>query len=649
MGKRLRIGLLVDYLVSEYSEFLIEGVEACCKKVDADFYIFQMGVLQDTSQNFDYQYVAITAFLSSNNIDGLIFVSTTQTHYMDLDSYISYLNSYYPLPIVNIGMAIPGIPSVEVQYEDAFRALIEHVVRDIGVRKVGLMSVESHSDEVVLREKVFWQVMKEYGVSFNSVTVWKAKFSYSSAIYELNKSIKPGEPFDYDAIIALNDDMAIAVMDFAKLKGISVPEQLVVTGFDDLRKASFSEPSLSTVNQMIFQQGYVAARTLYDKINGKDVPTVQTIDAKAVLRNSTGATEYFNKVRNNDFIEIDRVALADMGNSSSASEWYHRRSQIYTMSKLYMSMQADITEEEMINHLTYNIKALGIPYVFVAAFDEPVETDDPFDYFHLPHEASVLCCYDEKQEVVINTYSPKYFFDPNEIMIPPDLLPKSQNPIVAMSLFNGKIQYGYMLVEKTDFDIAVYDTLRSTISLLLTSIQSFKSLSENKNVLKEKYAALDRIAHTDELTGLMNRRGLYDFCQKSLELAASMQQKGLVIYGDLDGLKSINDNFGHEAGDKAIIAIATILKTSFRSTDFVARVGGDEFVIVSTGLSKEMFDGIKQKIEERCIEWTTRTNSLFLLSISLGYVEFPFENNYDLTMLLSQADTKLYEVKKAKK
>ena len=59
----------------------------------------------------------------------------------------------------------------------------------------------------------------------------------------------------------------------------------------------------------------------------------------------------------------------------------------------------------------------------------------------------------------------------------------------------------------------------------------------------------------------MNRRGLYDFCQKSLELAASMQQKGLVIYGDLDGLKSINDNFGHEAGDKAIIAIATIMSS----------------------------------------------------------------------------------------
>ena len=649
MGNKIRIGLLVDYLVSEYSEFLIDGVKACCDKVGADLYIFQMGVLQDRSQNFNYQYVASTAFLSSNNIDGLIFCSTTQTHYMDFDSYVSYLNSYYPLPIVNIGCMIPGIPSVDVNYEEAFRALVEHVVRDIGVKKIGLMSVDSKSEEVVLREKIFWQVMKEYGIPFNAVTVWKAKFSYTTAIYELTNYAKPDVPFDFDAIISLNDDMAIACIDFAKQKGLSVPDQIVITGFDNLRKSSFSEPSLSTVNQMIFQQGYIAARTLYDKITGKDVPTYQTIDAKAILRSSTGAADYFNKVRNNDFIEIDRVALADISNSFSASEWYHKRSQVYSVSKLYMEMQADITEEEMINHLTYNIKSLGIPYLFVAAYNEPVETDGPFDYFHLPHEASVLCCYDEKQGVVINTYSPKYYFDPNEVMVPQDLLPKSENPVIVMALFNGKLQYGYMLIEKTDFDIAVFDTLRNTVSLLLTSVQNFKNPDVDENLIKERYAMLDRIAHTDELTGLMNRRGLYDFGQKALELAQSMQQKGLVIYGDLDGLKSINDNFGHESGDRAIIAAASILKSSFRSTDFVARVSGDEFIIISNGLSKEMFDGIKQKIQERCIEWTTKTNSLFLLSISMGSVEFPYEGNYDLNMLMSIADTELYEEKKSKK
>ena len=93
MEKKVRIGLLIDFLVSEYSEFLIAGVEESCKKVGADYYIFQMGELQNRSQNFDYQYVAITAFLSKNNVDGLIFVSSTQTHNMSFDSYVSYLTN----------------------------------------------------------------------------------------------------------------------------------------------------------------------------------------------------------------------------------------------------------------------------------------------------------------------------------------------------------------------------------------------------------------------------------------------------------------------------------------------------------------------------------------------------------------------------
>lgn len=647
--KKLRIGLLIDFLVSEYSEYLIKGVQECCNKVDADFYIFQMGELQNRSQSFDYQCVAITAFLSENNIDGLLFVSATQTHYISFDEYISYLNSYYPLPIVNISGEVPGIPSVVVKYDLAYRALIEHLVRDVGAKKIGLMSVDSHSDEVIMREQIFWQVMKDYGIPFDSVTVWKAKFSYSTAMYELNKYEKLQMPFDFDAIVALNDDMAIACLDYAKKKGISVPKDLIVTGFDDLRKASFYSPSLSTVNQMVFQQGYIAARTLYDRLLGKDVPMLQEIDCKAILRHSTDASQFFNKIRNNTYIEIDRAALSDIVNNNDAAEWYQNRTQIYRMTKMHLDMQTDITEEEMVNHLTYNLQTFGISYIVIVAFDEPIESSEVFDYFHLPHKASVLCCFDKKQGIIVNTYSPICSFDPNEIMIPANLEHDSSNPILAMSLYTGKYQYGYMLIEKSDFDIAVYDTLKNSVSLLLSSLYHFKNPSSTDGNIKEKFAVLDKIAHTDELTGLMNRRGLMDFGQKALELAQSLNQQGMIIFGDMDGLKKINDNFGHDAGDKAIIAEASILKSSFRSSDFVARISGDEFVIISNGLSPEYFEKIKEKINQKCIEWTEKTNSLFLLSISLGYVAFPYENCYDLTVLLAAADSALYNEKRLKK
>lgn len=649
MRERLRIGLLVDFLVSEYSEFLMKGVHECCKKVNAECIIFPMGELNNHAKNFDYQCVSITAFISEKNIDGIIFVSTTQTHHLEFEAFISYINSYYPIPMVNISAEVPGIPSVYVNYEKAFYALIEHVVCEVGAKKIGFMTVDSQSDEVVLREKIFWQVMKDYNIPFSSVKVWKAEFNYPATMYELNRSEDLSKKFDYDAIICLNDDMAMACLDYIKGRGLSVPDDIVVTGFDNLRKAIFNIPSLSTVDQMVFQQGYVAARTLYDMLIGKKVPMTQSIEAKAILRKSTRADVFFNKVRNNGFIEIDRAALADVTSSYMAYEWYQNRVQLFRMTKMYMNLQSGTTEEDIINRMTHDLHSMGIPYIVVVAYETPIEISAPFDYFHLPHSAKIICSFDKFKGMSVNNFSTEVKFDPNEMIVPEEFMRNGNNPIIAMSLYNSRYQLGYMLIEKVDYDIAVFETLRHTISLMVNSLINVKSSSGADKDIKEKAAVLDKIAHTDEMTGILNRRGLFDFGQKTIDLSKSMIQKGLVIYCDMDGLKKINDNFGHESGDKAIIAEAGILRSSFRTTDIVARIGGDEFVVISPGMKIDYFETLKKKIEERCIKWTEETNSLFLLSISLGAVEYPYEESYDLQTLLSMADSALYAEKRRKK
>ena len=648
MQKRLRIALLIDFLVSEYSEFLIDGVKECCKKVDADFYIFQMGELNNHDQNYDYQCVAITAFLSKQNIDGIIFISTNQTHFIDMETYISYIKSYYPIPIVNISGIIPDVPSVVVNYEQAFRNLIEHVVRDGKAKKIGFMSASSKSEEMLLREQIFWQVIKDYKIPFSSVTEWKCTLSYSSAMYELHRT-ETEAPFDYDAIICLNDDMALGCIDYIKSRGLRVPEDIFVTGFDNLRKSVFNIPSISTVDQKVFQQGYIAARTLYDQIVGKEVPAVQRIDAKAILRKSTGAQNYFDKVRNDKYIEIDRASLAEVYTTNQGYEWYQNRTQIYRVSKLFMDLKSNMSKDDIINYLNYNFHSLGIPYIVVVAYDKPIEKNECFEYFHLPHSAKIICSYKRGNNMVINSYADEIVFDPNTYILPEEYLPDTKNPVIAMALYNGKYQLGYMLVEKTGFDIAVYETIRRSLSLMVSSLIEYSFSGSSDDEIKEKYAIMDKIAHTDELTGIYNRRGFFEFGQKLLALSQSMLQKGLVIFCDMDGLKKINDNFGHESGDRAIVVQAGILKSSFRATDIVARLGGDEFAVISPGLSLEYFESIKKKIENRCIEWTQETNSLFLLGISLGAVEYPHNGSYDLQTLLSLADTDLYGEKRRKK
>lgn len=116
----------------------------------------------------------------------------------------------------------------------------------------------------------------------------------------------------------------------------------------------------------------------------------------------------------------------------------------------------------------------------------------------------------------------------------------------------------------------------------------------------------------------------------------------------MDGLKLINDTYGHEMGDIAIKAEAAILRSSFRTSDIVGRLGGDEFAIVSPGLSVNNFQRIQKSIYDKCDEYNRTSGHPFTLSISIGYADFNQENYY-LYDILSKADVLLYEEKKNKK
>jgi len=647
MEKRLRIGLLVDFLISEYSELLIEGVKACCKKMNADFYIYQMGELNTLSRNFDYQCVAITAFISQKNIDGIISASTNQTHNKSFESFVSYLKSYFPIPIVNISSEILGIPSIIVNYELAFRSLVEHVVRDIGARKIAFMSALSKSEEVTLREKIFWQVIKEHNISPQSVKVWKSTLSYSSAMFELTKKDSQNDKFNYDAIICLNDDTAMACMDYVKKRGLRVPENIVITGFDNLKKSIFSIPSLSTVDQRVFQQGYIAARTLYDLLVGKRVPAVQEIEARAILRKSTGAQRFFYKVRNNKFIEIDRAAIADISSNSMVYEWYRNRTQIFRVTKLFLEIQAGLSKSDVLYHMTYNFHTLGISYVALVVYDHPIEVPYSFDYFHLPDKAKIICASNLQKDEILNMYDAPFYFNPNDYILPEQFLPQNNNPVIIMSLFSGITQLGYMLIEKVDIDIAVYETLRYSVSEMIAALNHFEQIDIKKinEPIPARRVIFNKYSHQDLLTQVLSKKGLIDFGTVYLETARETASNGLLIYCDLRSFESINENFGHDAGDKALIAFAEILKSIFTNDSLIGRLTSDKFVIISKNIKTEDFFNIKDLISKACIDWVEKNNSLFLISSTVVYVEFSTESSYDFDHLIEKAEILIAEEK----
>ena len=150
---------------------------------------------------------------------------------------------------------------------------------------------------------------------------------------------------------------------------------------------------------------------------------------------------------------------------------------------------------------------------------------------------------------------------------------------------------------------------------------------------------------TDELTDLYNRRRFFVLTEQYLKVAIRTKKRLLLYYIDMDGLKWINDHCGHNEGDQALIALASILKKTFRESDIIARLGGDEFVVLVES-PDEHGEIPMSRLHENLREYNAKGPRRYTLSISVGMAQFDPEYPTSIDELLSEADGSMYEQKR---
>jgi diguanylate cyclase (GGDEF)-like protein len=161
------------------------------------------------------------------------------------------------------------------------------------------------------------------------------------------------------------------------------------------------------------------------------------------------------------------------------------------------------------------------------------------------------------------------------------------------------------------------------------------------SVLRQKTEHLTSLSITDELTGLYNRRGFMLLAEQHLRLASRTKTTFAVIFADLNGLKTINDTLGHEAGDRAIRSAGRVLRRTLRESDILARLGGDEFVALVSIPSESAVGAVVRRIEIALAEENAK-GPLFELSLSLGEAMFDPSSQRSLHDLISEADELMY-------
>ena len=172
-----------------------------------------------------------------------------------------------------------------------------------------------------------------------------------------------------------------------------------------------------------------------------------------------------------------------------------------------------------------------------------------------------------------------------------------------------------------------------------------RDITERKQADQRHLGELEQLAHADALTGLLNRRGFDLLSEQAVAQAARAGQGVGVIYGDMDGLKAVNDTLGHAAGDQALRDMATVLRVTLRSADVIARVGGDEFVVLAVSEDGGSINQLAERLQEGIVVFNAARDGLHPLAMSCGVSWRGPGDGLKVALLVEEADAAMYREK----
>lgn len=180
-----------------------------------------------------------------------------------------------------------------------------------------------------------------------------------------------------------------------------------------------------------------------------------------------------------------------------------------------------------------------------------------------------------------------------------------------------------------------------------------KPFTINEMLMRIQHAKMQErlreLSFTDDLTGLPNRRGFFAFARQEMKMAMRTNQQMVVLFADLDDFKSINDTWGHDAGDDALVRAANIFRETFRDSDIIARMGGDEFAVLLIDAKEKSFTAANERLQKGIARYNEGRDGSFRLSVSIGMSVFDPEHPKSIDELLKLADDQMYREKQRKK
>jgi DNA-binding LacI/PurR family transcriptional regulator/signal transduction histidine kinase len=278
------IGVFTAELDDAYQTAVLRGIESRARSSGIGVISFvghriRSPLISEATANVVY------GLADRRNIDGLIVVSTTIATFLDTEALRAFFDARRELPQVSVGLKVAGIDSITVYGSQAVAGMVRHLVRDHGRTRFALVGGPKGHPEAEERERAFLSALEEEGVSFDGRMVVNGDFIRRSGAAAARSLLSRDGGFD--ALFCMNDRMAFGALDMLQERGIRVPEDVSVVGFDGIEESGYVSPPLTTVSQPLNELGASAVDMLVELMEGRD-PGDRMLASFPVVRQSCG-------------------------------------------------------------------------------------------------------------------------------------------------------------------------------------------------------------------------------------------------------------------------------------------------------------------------------------------------------------------------
>ena len=647
-----KIGVIIPTFNIEYSTEFLHGIYDFFNDKDVTIIYTQTKLPHSTVGVYDYQYWQSAELLFSQEIDALIVATGVFCASMTQEELEQELYRFGRRPVISVAIPLnlPNCYTVQADCKKSYLDVISHLKNVHGCKSIAFLSAAAtKSKEAIERLEAFKEAMAANKLKVNEKYIYEGKFTDFDAEAALKKSLKSKSDVKFDAMVCANDMMAIGCYRVLNELGLSIPADVKVVGFDDAQFANRANPRLSTINQNIYNQGFECAKTAFSVLNEEEVPRLILSELEPKFRQSCGciplnSSEDVYRNVSGEYVEENAHLISRL--NSYMNDLEERNTIIILLDIL----KGANTMRQFYYNLKHIIHLCAMDDMVINLYPMPIYMDYNED-FVIPEKMELNMFSDIVH--VNENFNPGTKFNPNKIIFSEPSLDNTKGQYILHPIFSGETSYGYLIckINKNKFaDYTIY--LKILINAISSSIEYTNRLMETERLtnkyteLQEDNTSLTKQSKTDELTGVLNRRGYYEFGQRTIDIIQEMEHAGIVFFADMDNLKKINDTYGHDAGDNAIKLLAEVFKSVFRNNDVIGRLGGDEFGVVAPGMILEHVPLIRKKIDETCKKESKRLKLPYTLSVSVGYASL--EKSSLLKQLMSEADEMLYKEKRKK-